>query len=100
MSGAAEIFLGITIVGLIMTVKVVMDGLKSVTQLNDNIATLRASTKESELLLEDQEKANAELERDMQEIKAEVDKLVEKEKEMDTNIKALRTDLDGHKTDA
>ncbi len=99
MSGAAEIFLGITIVGLIMTVKVVMDGLKSVTQLNDNIATLRASTKESELRLEDQEKENEELEKEMQEIKAEVDKLVEKEKEMDTDIKNLRTDLDGHKTD-
>lgn len=99
MSGAAEIFLGIIIVGLIMTVKVVMEGFKTMTQLNDNIATLRASTKECELRLEDQEKENEEREKEMQEIKAEVDKLSEKEKEMDTDIKQLRIDLDGYKTD-
>ena len=41
-----------------MAIKVVMEGFKAVTQLNDNIATLRASTKECELRLEDQEKEN------------------------------------------
>ena len=99
MSGAAEIFLGITIVGLIMTIKVVMEGFKTVTQINDNIATLRASTKECELRLEDQEKENEEHEKEMQTIKAEVEQLSDKEKEMDRDIKQLRTDLDGHKTD-
>ena len=56
-----------------MAIKVVMEGFKAVTQLNDNIATLRASTKECELRLEDQEKENEEHTKIMQEIKAEVD---------------------------
>ena len=99
MSGMTEIFLGIIIVGIIMTVKVVMDGFQSITQLNDRITAFRESTRHCEMQLETQNQENADLEMTMQTLKDEVDKLSTQEKEMNREITTLRTDLDGHKTD-
>lgn len=99
MSGITQIFLGIMLVGIIMTMKVVMDGLQAITLLNDKITALRASTYNCQTQLSDQEKENAEIETTLQELKAEVEMLSEQEKERNNEIKTLRTDLDGHKTE-
>lgn len=99
MSGVTEIFLGIIIVGIIMTVKVVMDGFQAITQLNDKITAFRASTLHCQTQLADQDQENEDLDRAKQELKEEVDTLSAEEKEMNREITTLRTDLDGHKTD-
>lgn len=99
MSGITQIFLGIIIVGIIMTMKVIMDGFQAVTVLNDKITALRASTKNCQMQLALQEEENKELEGSLQELKGEVEKLVTDEKNMNQEIKTLRADLDGHKTD-
>lgn len=99
MSGITQIFLGIIIVGIIMTMKVIMDGFQAVTVLNDKITALRASTKNCQMQLTVQEEENKELEGSLQELKGEVEKLVTDEKNMSQEIKTLRADLDGHKTD-
>jgi len=99
MSGITQIFLGIIIVGIIMTMKVIMDGFQAVTLLNDKITALRASTKNCQMQLAVQEEENKELEGSLQELKEEVEKLTSDEKNMNQEIRTLRTELDGHKTD-
>ena len=99
MSGITQIFLGVMLVGIIMTVKVVMDGLQEITLIKDKIAALRASTFDCETQLHDQEVEIEEIETTLREIKSAVDKLSEKEKEMNGEINTLRTDLDGNKTE-
>lgn len=99
MSGITQIFLGIMLVGIIMTMKVVMDGLQEITLLNDKITAYRASTLDCQTQLSDQEAENEEIETTLQGIKAEVETLSEKEKEQNNEINTLRTDLDGNKTE-
>ncbi|MFT5368929.1 MAG: peptidoglycan hydrolase CwlO-like protein [Candidatus Latescibacterota bacterium] len=93
MSSITQIFLGIMLVGLIMSMKVIMDGLQAVTLLKDKITALRIAIQDAKTQLLVQENENKEIEATLQEIKAEVDKLSEKEKEIDSEIKTLRTDF-------
>lgn len=93
-----QYLLGIIIVGIIMTVKVVMDGFQAITHLNDKITALRASTRNCQEQLALQAEENQALEDDLTEVKSEVEALTQKEKEMNTQILTLRTDLDGNKT--
>jgi len=93
MSSITQIFLGIMLVGLVMSMKVIMDGLQAVTLLKDKITALRIAIQDAKTQLLVQENENKEIEATLQEIKAEVDKLSEKEKEIDSEIKTLRTDF-------
>lgn len=99
MSGITHIFLGIIIVGIIMTMKVIMDGFQAITLLNDKITALRASTNNCQTQLALQEEENKGLEDELQSLKSEVEELVSKEKNMNKEIQTLRSDLDGPKMD-
>jgi peptidoglycan hydrolase CwlO-like protein len=99
MSGMTQVFLGIIVVGIIMTMKVIMDGIQAITLLNDKITALRTSTFNCHTQLSDQEVENKEVETTLAEIKSEVEKLSEQEREINGEIKDLRTDLDGPKTE-
>ncbi|MBT3602452.1 MAG: hypothetical protein HOE48_16250 [Candidatus Latescibacteria bacterium] len=97
MSGITEIFLGITIVGIIMTVKVLMDGYRDLNFLKAKITALKDSTIDSQTQLVTQSDENKDIETALQEIKTEVEELSKKEKDMNDQITTLRTDLDGNK---
>ena len=80
MSGITEIFLGITIVGIIMTVKVLMDGYRDLNFLKAKITALKDSTIDSQTQLVTQSDENKDIETALQEIKTEVEELSKKRK--------------------
>ena len=75
MSGITEIFLGITIVGIIMTVKVLMDGYRDLNFLKAKITALKDSTIDSQTQLVTQSDENKDIETALQEIKTEGEEL-------------------------
>ena len=98
MSGISQIFLGITVVGLIMTVKVVMDGLQALTVISDKIAAFQEATRQCKIHTDTKVEESKEAEEKLQEITAEVEKLTVTEKEMGAQVRALRADLDRNKS--
>ena len=91
MSGITEIFLGITIVGIIMTVKVLMDGYRDLNFLKAKITALKDSTIDSQTQLVTQSDENKDIETALQEIKTEVEELSKKEKDMKVHIEEETT---------
>ena len=99
MTGITQFFLGIIIVGLIMSVKVILDGFTAVGILNERITALRTAIEDSKAQLLIQEKENLEGEESLQKGKEAVEELAKKEKNMIDEINALRIDLDGDKSE-
>ncbi|MDP6040314.1 MAG: hypothetical protein QGG64_17310 [Candidatus Latescibacteria bacterium] len=89
----AQIFLGVIIVGLIMTMKVVMDSLRIMRDINAEINQFRTSTQTCRAQIEIEEKQSAELALEVSQIQAEVNELTQKEKDMNKQIGQLRNDL-------
>jgi ubiquinone biosynthesis protein UbiJ len=92
-----HVFLGVTIVGLIMTMKVIMDGLHAVAEINDRIAALRISTQHYMAQKLEEESKIAAAESEVAQIKSEVGQLEETEKNINSHIQDLRATLDGRK---
>lgn len=92
-----HVFLGIIIVGLVMAMKVILDGLQAVAQINDKIAALRISTHQYEAQKFDEETKVATIESEVAQVKSEVVQLESLEKEINQQIKDLRNSLDGKK---
>lgn len=94
----SQVFLGIIIVGIIMTVKVVVDGMQEVAALTDSINALRLSIQQCERQIEEEQEKTRVLEQDMEQVKATVLEMEQKEKEINNQIRALRAGLEGQKS--
>lgn len=90
-----HVFLGITIVGIILAVKVVLDGLQTLAGINDRISAVKIATQSCLAQKAEEEARVTEKERQVQELKTEVEQLVQKEKDTNAEIRGLRTELDG-----
>lgn len=90
----AQIYLGVIIVGLILTMKVVMDSLKIMRNLNIEIDDLRASTQTCEKHIEREELLGAELALRVSELQTHVNELIQTEKDMNGRIRQLRNNLE------
>jgi len=91
----AHVYLGVIIVGLILTMKVVMEGIKDLSDRKLSIDNLRASThncKEQIAKTEEDGRAKA---LQVSQLQEEVKGLTEKEKDMTSEISTLRKTLDG-----
>ena len=93
-----QIFLGITVIGIIMTVKVVVDGLQEAAALTDSINALRLSRGQCERQLAEEQEKTQVLEQNREQVKATVLEMEQKEKEMNNQIRALRAGLEGQKS--
>lgn len=93
-----HVFLGITVVGIVMTMKVIIDGLHEIGEITERITALRASTRNCLEQVEDEGRKAQDIETEVQQIKTAVEELDRKEKEMNATIRSLRADLDGQKS--
>ncbi len=92
-----HVFLGIIIVGLVMTMKVILDGLHVVAEIHDRIAALRISTQHYVAQKLEEENKAAATESEVAQIKSEVGQLEETEKNINRHIQDLHATLDGRK---
>ena len=89
-----QVFLGLIIVGLAMTAKVILDGLRAVNERRDRITALRTATQQAQVELDTQTAETEEAEEEMEALKSEVTELNQEEKEMSEEIGKLRSQLD------
>lgn len=90
-----HVFLGITIIGIILAVKVVLDGLQAVASLKDRISGLKTSIQSCQAQTAQEEKLVRESEGQLQALKTEVEQLAQKEKDINAEIRSLKSELDG-----
>lgn len=90
-----HVYLGVIIVGLILTMKVVMDSLKVIGDRKLEIGSLQASTHSCRDQIAETEKEGAELAQQIAQLQGEVEELTQREKDMQKEIKDLRGALEG-----
>lgn len=93
----AHFFLGVIAVGLVMGGKIVMESLKIIRKIGDEIEKLSASTQKCLNETEIENKKSEELEIQVSERKAIFKELEQKEQKMNNEINELRNVLDGGK---
>jgi len=90
-----HVYLGIIIIGLIMSMKVVMESLKIMGDIKFGIDGLQASTHKCKEDIANAEKQDEEKAQAVAKLREEMKELVEKEKYIYSEIKGLRGALEG-----
>ena len=90
-----QVFLGIIVVGIILAVKVILEGFQTVTGLNDKISGMQIATQNCKTLIAEEDAKLKETETHLQELRAEVEQLTQEEKDINSEIRNLHTELDG-----
>ena len=91
----AHVYLGVIIICLILAMKVVMDSLKIMSHIKLGIDSLQASTYKCKEDIVNAEKLGEEKAQEVAQKQQEMQELVEKEKDLNSEIKKLRGALEG-----
>ena len=95
MSGMSEIYLGLILGVMGLTGKVIVDGLRTFTDLHQNIELVRSVTEQCRMKKHVEEENARELEETVEALKDEIRHLDVKEQDIVNQIKVLRVELDG-----
>ena len=92
-----EIFIGLSLAGTWLTLKVVQEGLKRIEEENNKIEAYRVTAATCRDQMVDHEKRVVELEEEMSTIREGLEAIQAKEKELSRQIRVAESELEGPK---